>query len=148
MLFDDRNDVLHADLASLARYVVTIIRGMVIDAIWGASLSSGYRAAITSFPGFASTDSSVPRLCEVLDRGKGQQTVVVKHVTANADDRVLGRLGGPESRSARRRLHAALADEGRGLGRRHELDHRMRGVGLFRHRQHADGIASKVKSPP
>ena len=60
MLFDDRNDVLHADLASLARYVVTIIRGMAIDAIWGASLSSGYRAAITSFPGFASTDSSVP----------------------------------------------------------------------------------------
>jgi hypothetical protein len=33
MLFDDRNDVLHADLASLARYVVTIIRGMVIDAM-------------------------------------------------------------------------------------------------------------------
>ncbi len=41
--------------------------------------------------------------------------------------------------SARRRLHAALADEGRGLGRRHELDHRLRGVGLLRHRQHADG---------
>jgi hypothetical protein len=79
------------------------------------------------------------RLCEVLDRGKGQQTVVVKHVTANADDRILGRLGGPESRSARRRLHAALADEGRGLGRRHELEQRPRGIAMIRHRQHTDG---------
>jgi hypothetical protein len=36
MLFDDRNDVLHASPASLARYVVTIIRGM---AIWARSLT-------------------------------------------------------------------------------------------------------------
>jgi hypothetical protein len=34
-----------------------------------------------------------------------------------------------KSRSARRRLHAALADEGRGIGRRHELDQRLRGAG-------------------
>jgi hypothetical protein len=39
MLFDDRNDVLHASPASLARYVVTIIRGMVIKAIWARSLT-------------------------------------------------------------------------------------------------------------
>src|SRR5271166_3606031 len=31
--------------------------------------------------------------------------------------------------SARRRLHAAPADEGRGFGQRHELDQRLRGAG-------------------
>ena len=40
--------------------------------------------------------------------------------------------------SGRRRLHAALADEGRGFGRRHELDQRLCGSAMLRHRQHAD----------
>jgi hypothetical protein len=52
--------------------------------------------------------------------------------------RALARLGGPRRSSQCRRLHAALADEGRGLGRRHELDQLLRGVAMLRHRQHSD----------